>query len=127
MDTRTIDQLYEGPRLVGYSVYHNDVFHHLQINGRIVKLSPTEYILCMRLMRHFEWLQDFALQKNHDRQSPNVYVSFTELQQCAGLIERRHVTKHLSNANGKLKIHGISIICVGDFGYTLDFRPSSMS
>jgi hypothetical protein len=118
------DHLSEGPDLAGYSIYHNDRFHHLQINGRLVKLSPTEYTLCIRLLRHFEWLQQFALvQRDHSPlEAPNVYVSFEELQRCANLSERLHVTKHLSNANGKLKVHGISIICVGDCGYTLNFQ-----
>lgn len=121
------DQLCQGPDLAGYSIYHNDRFHHLQINGRLLKLSPTEYTLCMRLLRHFEWLQQFALlQRDHPTMEvPNVYVSFAELQRCANLSERFHVTKHLSNANGKLKVHGITIICVGDCGYILNFQPVS--
>jgi hypothetical protein len=79
----------------------------------------------MRLFRHFEWLQQFALRRNNDdniEEIPKVYVSFDDLQRCAHLTERWHVTKHLSNANGKLKIHNITIICVGNCGYTLDFR-----
>ena len=124
MNPRIIDELSEGPHLAGYIIYHNDTFHHLQINGRLVRLSPTEYILCMRLLRHFEWLQQFALRQNgsNDIEAPNVYVSFEELRRCANLAERWHVTKHLSNANGKLKVHAITIICVGDCGYTLDFH-----
>jgi hypothetical protein len=124
MNRATPDQLCEGPHLVGYTIYHNDQYHHLQVNGRLVKLSPTEYKLCMRLLRHSEWLQQFALLRRErpDMEAPNVYVSFEELQRCAHLAERLHVTKHLSNANGKLKIHGITIICVGECGYTLDFQ-----
>ncbi|BCL78100.1 hypothetical protein ccbrp13_05650 [Ktedonobacteria bacterium brp13] len=124
MNARHSDQLNIGPNLVGYTMYHNDAFHHLQINGRLVKLSPTEYMLCMRLFRHFEWLQHFT-SSQHDNwkaEMPNVYVSFAELQECAHLSERLHVTKHLSNANGKLRVHGITIICVGDYGYTLNFQ-----
>ncbi len=127
MSTKITDQLCEGPHLVGYTIYHNDAFHHLQVNGRLVKLSPTEYVLCMRLFRHFEWLQQFALlqRDDHEIETPNVYVSFEELQRCANLLERFHVTKHLSNANGKLKIHGITVTCVGDCGYTLDFQRNT--
>lgn len=126
MDRIVADQLQHGPHLIGYSIYHNDNFHHLQINGRLVKLSPTEYRLCMRLLRHSEWLQQFALRQPEQprQEAPNIYVSFAELQQNANLAARLHVTKHLSNANGKLKVHGISIICVGDCGYALVFQPS---
>jgi hypothetical protein len=117
------DQLCEGPQLAGYAIYHNDHFHHLQINGRLVRLSPTEYSLCMRLLRHFEQLQQPGRSAS---ETPNIYVSFEELQQCANLAERRHVTRHVSNANGKLKVHGITILCVGECGYTLHFqRPST--
>jgi hypothetical protein len=74
MNPRIIDELSEGPHLAGYIIYHNDAFHHLQINGRLVRLSPTEYILCMRLLLHFEWLQQFALRQNsgNDIETPNV-------------------------------------------------------
>lgn len=123
MDSKIIDQLCEGPHLTGYNIYHNDAYHHLQINGRLVQLTPTEYTLCMRLLRHFEWLLQFALHRsNSGIEAPKVYISFEELQRCANLTKRWHVTKHLSNANGKLKIHGLTIICVGDCGYTLDFH-----
>lgn len=124
MNARNSDRLDPGPYLAGYTVYHNDSFHHLQINGRLVKLSPTEYILCMRLFRHMEWLQQFAALRLEERKGemPNVYVGFAELQQCANLGARFHVTKHLSNANGKLKVHGITVTCVGDYGYTLHFQ-----
>jgi hypothetical protein len=118
------DQLCEGPHLVGYVIYHNDYFHYLQINGRLVHLSPTEYSLCMRLLRHFEQLQQPVRAAS---ETLNIYVSFEELQQCANLAERRHVTRHVSNANGKLKVHGITILCVGECGYTLHFRcPSAL-
>jgi hypothetical protein len=108
-------------------MYHNDRFHHLQVNGRLVKLSPTEYALCMCLLRHVEQLQQFALlRREHPTMDvPNVYVSFEELQMQAKLTDRLHLTKHLSNANSKLKVHGITIVCVGDCGYTLDFQRSS--
>jgi hypothetical protein len=119
------DQLCEGPNLAGYAIYHNDHFHHLQINGRLVRLSPTEYKLCMRLLRHFEWLQQLSHLARPASEAPNVYVSFEELQHCADLAERRHVIRHVSNANGKLKVHGISILCVGECGYTLHFQHSS--
>ncbi|GHO42779.1 hypothetical protein [Ktedonospora formicarum] len=121
------DRLCCGPHIVGYQIYHNDAFRYLQINGRLVKLSPTEYKLCIRLLRHFEWLQQFALyQREHPySEAPNVYVSFEELRHGANLAERSHVTKHLSNANSKLRVHGISIICVNEYGYTLDFQRVS--
>jgi hypothetical protein len=127
MSRLAVDQLRDGPHLAGYTIYHNDHFHHLQINGRLVKLSPTEYTLCMRLFRHMEWLQQFALLRRTQPglEAPNVYVSFEELQRCSNLAERSHVTRHLSNANGKLKVHGITIICVGECGYTLDFQHAS--
>lgn len=119
------DQLCEGPNLAGYAIYHNDHFHHLQINGRLVHLSPTEYRLCMRLLRHFEKLQQPAPVARSMSEAPDVYVSFEELQRCAGLAERRHVIRHVSNANGKLKVHGITMLCVGECGYTLHFQRSS--
>ncbi len=123
------DQFHNGPHIAGYSIYHNDRLHLLQINGRLVKLSPTEYKLSMLLLRHFERLQQFALlrQEKPDMEVPNVYVSFEELRQSANLAERLHVTKHLSNVNGKLRVHGITIICVGDCGYTLGFQQGSWS
>ena len=115
------DQLCEGPRLTGFHIWHNDTHHHLQINGRVLTLSPTEYRLCIHLLRHFERLELFALlrQQQPDLSMPNVFVSFEELQDAAGLAERSHVGKHLSNAKSKLKVHGISIICVHGCGYTL--------
>ena len=121
------DQVQNGPHLAGYSISHNDHFHHLQINDRLVKLSPTEYRLCMCLLRHMEGLQQFALRPREylAQEAPNVYVSFEDLQRYANLSTRVHVTRHVSNANGKLKIHGISIICVGECGYTLDFQRLS--
>ncbi|GCE49951.1 hypothetical protein EI42_01689 [Thermosporothrix hazakensis] len=124
-----IDQLYAGPHIEGYQIYHNDHFHHLQINGRLVRLSPTEYKLCIYLLRHFERLQHFALYRREHPETnvPPVYVSFEQLQHCAQLAERSHVTKHLSNANGKLKVHGISILCVNEYGYTLDFQHPVLS
>src|SRR5947209_20375319 len=98
MDSKVIDQLCEGPHLAGYIIYHNDRYHHLQINRRLVQLTPTEYTLCMRLLRHFEWLQQFAFHQNSSRvETPKVYISFEELQHCANLAKRWHVTKHLSN------------------------------
>lgn len=123
MSSRTLpDQLCEGPHVAGYTIYHNDHFHHLQINGRLVHLSPTEYKLCIRLLRHFEWLQ---LPTHTTSEALNIYVSFEELQRCANLAERGHVIKHMSNANGKLAVHGVTILCVGGCGYTLNFQHSS--
>jgi hypothetical protein len=117
------DQLREGPHLAGFRIYHNEMYHHLQINGRVLRLTPTEYRLCMCLLRHFEDLAQFAFlcQAQPHMSMPNVYVSFQQLQNSAGLAERSQVTKHLNNARGKLRVHGIAIICVNGCGYTLAF------
>jgi hypothetical protein len=128
MNRNIYDQLCDGPHLIGYSICHNDHFRFLQINGRLLKLSPTEYLLCMRVLRHFEWLQQASVLRHQQYMSefPNVYVTFEELQLCANLPTRPHVTRHLSNVNSKLKVHGISIICVGECGYTLNFQQSQV-
>jgi len=118
-----LDQLCKGPDLVGFRIYHNEACHHLQINGWLLRLTPTEYRLCMCLLRHFERLTQFALlrQEQPHLPMPDVYVSFQELQRCADLAERSQVIKHLNNARSKLSVHGIIIICVNGCGYTLAF------
>ena len=84
--------------------------------------NTVEYKLCMCLLCHFEWLQQPT---RPTLEAPNIYVSFEELQRCANLAERGHVIRHVSNTNGKLKVHGITILCVGECGYTLSFQRSS--
>src|SRR5690242_4178233 len=49
-----LDHLVVGPQVAGCRLLHNDDHHVLVINGRLASLTPTEYLLCMTLLRQRE-------------------------------------------------------------------------
>lgn len=97
----------------GRRVEHFDEYHKLIIDGTYVDLTPTEYLLVMLLLRHYEHLQASG--------SVEVFVGYDELQQCASLTNRTVLSKHITNASKKLWAVGWAIVPVKYYGYTLVF------
>src|SRR6266576_3197360 len=47
-------KLTEGPHLAGYVIQHSDTYRLLIIDGAIMRFTPTEYALLLRLLQHCE-------------------------------------------------------------------------
>jgi len=97
----------------GRRVEHFDTYNKLIIDGTYMDLTPTEYLLVMLLLRHYEQLQSSG--------SMEVFVGYDELQQCARLPNRTVLSKHITNASRKLWAVGWAIVPVKFYGYTLVF------
>jgi hypothetical protein len=97
----------------GRRVEHFDDYNKLIIAGTYMDLTPTEYLLVMLLLRHYEQLQSSG--------SMEVFVGYDELQQCARLPNRTVLSKHITNASKKLWAVGWAIVPVKFYGYTLVF------
>jgi DNA-binding response OmpR family regulator len=99
--------LVEGPEIPGHIVQHSDTYHLLILDEVVLSCTPTEYILLMRLLQ----------------QSPQ-YVSFEALEQAAFAHSRtpdphRSLTRHISHLRTKVWPFGLDILCLIDYGYTL--------
>ncbi len=97
----------------GRRVEHYDDYNKLIIDGTYMDLTPTEYLLVMLLLRHYEQLQSSG--------SREVFVGYDELQQGARLPNRTVLSKHITNASKKLWAVGWAIVPVKFYGYTLVF------
>ena len=101
-----LDHLVAGPHVAGCRLLHNDDHHLLVINGRLASLTPTEYLLCMALLRQRErWEAAVG-------QTP-LCVSFGALQRLSGIQQRKLLAKHFNNASLKLIPLGVYVVCVG--------------
>lgn len=98
----------------GRRVEHFDEYNKLIIDGSYMDLTPTEYLLVMVLLRHYEQLQSSG-------GVVEVFVGYDELQQCARLPNRTVLSKHITNASKKLWAVGWAIVPVKSYGYTLVF------
>ncbi len=107
-------QLVAGPQVAGRKLYHNDKQCLLIMNGRILPLTPTEYLLSMTLFRQRErW-------ERTNGQAP-FCASLPHLQAATGIQQRSLLAKHVSNASCKLAPLGMRFVSVGD-GYVLLFE-----
>jgi hypothetical protein len=89
----------------------------LQLNGRSIALTPTEYRLCTIFFQR--WLAE--------KREPLVrsdgmimlsYLTTIELQRKLALASQQLLRKHISNANGKLIAHNVQIRALAK-GYVL--------
>jgi DNA-binding response OmpR family regulator len=106
------EHLCEGPEIFGHRVQHNEQHTLLVIDGRLIRLTPTEYRLVMLLLQHRERLLASP-------QTSALFVSIPDLQKTAALGNRPLLIKHLSNADAKLWTAGLTIARVADYGYVL--------
>jgi DNA-binding response OmpR family regulator len=97
----------------GRRVDHYDAYNKLIIDGTYMDLTPTEYLLVMLLLHHYEQLQS--------SERMEVFVGYDELQQGARLPNRSVLSKHITNASKKLWAVGWAIVPVKSYGYTLVF------
>src|SRR5437016_13110834 len=54
-------KIMEGPHIAGYVIQHSDANRLLIIDGAIVRFTPTEYSLLLRLLKHSERHLSFAV------------------------------------------------------------------
>src|SRR5260370_1088881 len=54
-------RLAEGPHLAGYVIQHSDAYRLLLIDGALMRFTPNEYSLLLRLLQHSERHLSFAL------------------------------------------------------------------
>ena len=115
MNNRANQQSEDALSINGRRVEHYDEYHKLIIDGTYMDLTPTEYLLVMLLLRHYEQLH------SKSRGSLEVFVGYDELQQGANLPNRTVLSKHITNASKKLWAVGWAIVPVKFYGYTLVF------
>lgn len=109
-------QLFDGPRIIGHRLQHNDTLHLCVVDGIIVPLTPTEYRLILPLLRQLEKLQSYPHSEHVE-----VFVSFEQLQHTASLGSRILLAKHICNASAKLWLAGMAVARVDGYGYTIVF------
>ncbi len=100
-------RLAEGPHLAGYVIQHSDVYRLLIIDGAVVRCTPTEYALLMRLLQQSERHLAFAL-----------------LEQCLfkrslNCNPRSALIRHMRRIRPKLWPFGLDILSITGYGYML--------
>jgi len=100
-------KLTEGPHLVGYVIQHSDTYRLLIIDGAIMRFTPTEYALLLRLLQHSER-----------------HLPFDLLEQCLFLRSlngnpRSALIRHMRRIRPKLWPFGLDILSITGYGYTL--------
>jgi len=100
-------RLTEGPHLAGYVIQHSDANRLLIIDGAIVRFTPTEYSLLLRLLK----------QSEH-------HLSFAVLEQCLFLRSldcnpRSALIRHMRRIRPKLWPFGLDILSITGYGYML--------
>lgn len=105
------NRLIPGP-LLGQRMYYEDRQHLLIIRGRVVRLTPTEYLLSMVLL----WQR--ASWESAGRQG-RFYTPLADLSHKSGIRDHYLLAKHLISASSKLEPLGYSFVRVGAEGYTV--------
>jgi DNA-binding response OmpR family regulator len=100
-------KLTEGPHLAGYVIQHSDANRLLIIDGAIVRFTPTEYALLLRLLQQSER-----------------HLSFAVLEQCLFLRSlhcnpRSALIRHMRRIRPKLWPFGLDILSITGYGYML--------
>ncbi len=100
-------RLVEGPSLVGHVVQHSDAYRLIIIDGTVVRFTPNEYSLLLRLLQHSERPVSFAL-----------------LEQCIFLRSldcnpRSALIRHMRRIRPKLWPFGLDILSITGYGYLL--------
>ncbi len=100
-------KLTEGPHLAGYFIQHSDANRLLIIDGAIVRFTPTEYSLLLRLLKQSER-----------------HLSFAVLEQCLFLRSlncnpRSALIRHMRRIRPKLWPFGLDILSITGYGYML--------
>ena len=100
-------RLVEGPSLVGHVVQHSDAYRLLLIDGTVVRFTPNEYSLLLRLLQHSER-----------------HLSFAVLEQCLFLRSldcnpRSALIRHMRRIRPKLWPFGLDILSITGYGYML--------
>ena len=104
--------LQPGPPIAGYQIQCNEENHTVVINGLMVRCTPDEYVLLLKLMGQYE--------------QPVLFDELMALFQDAGLrdpallkVARRKLTCTLSDLRNKLWATDFTIARVVDAGYLL--------
>ena len=100
-------KLKDGPSLVGHTIQHSDTYRLLIIDGAIMRFTPTEYALLLRLLQHSER-----------------HLSFAVLEQCLFLRSlngnpRSALIRHMRRIRPKLWPFGLDILSITGYGYML--------
>jgi hypothetical protein len=103
--------LAEGPHLAGHVVQHSDTYRLLIIDGAIVRCTPTEYALMIRLFQ----------QSEH-------HLPFNLLEQClftrsSSSNLRSALIRHMRRIRPKLWPFGLDILSITRYGYMLHATP----
>ncbi len=104
-------RLVEGPTLGRHVVQHSDAYRLLIIDGVVVRCTPTEYALLMRLLHQSER-----------------HLSFELLEQCVfqrslNRNPRSALIRHMRRIRPKLWPFGLDILSITGYGYMLHARP----
>ncbi len=99
--------LAEGPHLAGYVIQHSDAYRLLLIDGALMRFTPNEYALLLRLLHHSER-----------------HLSFAVLEQCLFLRSlncnpRSALIRHMRRIRPKLWPFGLDILSITGYGYML--------
>ena len=100
-------RLAEGPHLAGYVIQHSDAYRLLLIDGALMRFTPNEYALLLRLLQHSER-----------------HLSFAVLEQCLFLRSldcnpRSALIRHMRRIRPKLWPFGLDILSITGYGYML--------
>jgi DNA-binding response OmpR family regulator len=100
-------RLAEGPHLAGYVIQHSDAYRLLLIDGALMRFTPNEYALLLRLLQHSER-----------------HLSFALLEQCLFLRSlncnpRSALVRHMRRIRPKLWPFGLDILSITGYGYML--------
>jgi DNA-binding response OmpR family regulator len=100
-------RLTEGPHLAGYVIQHSDAYRLLLIDGALMRFTPNEYALLLRLLQHSER-----------------HLSFAVLEQCLFLRSldcnpRSALIRHMRRIRPKLWPFGLDILSITGYGYML--------
>ena len=100
-------RLTEGPPLAGYVIQHSDAYRLLLIDGALMRFTPNEYTLLLRLLQHSER-----------------HLSFAVLEQCLFLRSlncnpRSALIRHMRRIRPKLWPFGLDILSITGYGYML--------
>ncbi len=106
-----LNRLMPGP-LPGQHMYYDNLHNLLIIRNRAVRLTPTQYLLSMALLRQRAAWEAASRQGRFYTPLPDLHVE-------SGIIDPYLLAKHLNNASNKLEPLGICFVRVGDEGYAV--------
>ena len=107
--------LVEGPHLAGHIIQHSDAYRLLIIDGAIIRCTPTQYALMIRLLQ----------QSEH-------HLPFNLLEQCLFMRSpnsnpRSALIRHMRRIRPKLWPFGLDILSITNYGYMLHSIPQELS